>query len=73
MAPVCELEEKHSVDLGSGYKNDQACANFEQYIAQEQREILSGLLTKAKLFSIQADESTDSGNSEEELFLALFF
>ncbi len=23
MAPICELEERHSVNLGSGYKNDQ--------------------------------------------------
>ena len=28
MAPLCALEERHGVDLGSGYKNDQACAEF---------------------------------------------
>ena len=25
MAPLCDLEERHGVDLGSGYKNFNAC------------------------------------------------
>ena len=30
MSALCELEEKHGVDLGAGYKNNQACtAVFE--------------------------------------------
>ena len=28
MGPLCEREERHGVDLGQGYKNDQACATF---------------------------------------------
>ena len=28
MAPLCTLEEKHGAELGSGYKNDKACATF---------------------------------------------
>ena len=28
MAPLCALEECHGADLGSGYKNDQACAEL---------------------------------------------
>ena len=36
MAPLCALEEKHGVDLGSGYKNDKACATFVEYIAKQQ-------------------------------------
>ena len=50
MAPVCELEEKYGVDLGSGYKNDQACATFVSYIAQEQRQLLACAVAKAKIF-----------------------
>ena len=73
MAAVCELEEKHGVDLGAGYKNNQACATFVGYIAQSQRERLAAVLDKAKFFSIQADGSTDSANVEDELFLALYF
>ena len=73
MAAVCELEEKHGVDLGAGYKNNQACATFVDYIAQSQREGLAEVLAKAKFFSIQADGSTDSANIEDELFLVLYF
>ena len=75
MAPICELEEKHGVILGSGYKNDQVCATFVGYIAQVQRELLASVLAKAKYFAIhvQADGSTDSGSMEEELFLVLYF
>ena len=67
MAPLYALEEKHGVDLGSDYKNDKACATFVEYIAKQQRELLSSTLAKAKFFSIQADGSTDVGNVENEL------
>ena len=59
--------------LGTGYKNDQACANFVQYIAKDQRLQLVDILYKAKYFSIQIDGSTDSANVEEEVFLTLYF
>ena len=72
MSPLCALEEKHGVDLGSGYKNDKACATFVEYIAQEQRELLTSTLARAKFFSIQSDGSTDAGNAENELFLVLY-
>ena len=73
MAPLCELEEKHGVDLGAGYKNNQACAIFVDYIARAQREGLAAVLAKTRFFSIQADSSTDSGNIEDELFLVVYF
>ena len=47
MAPLCQLEEKHEVKLGTGYKNDQACANFVQYIAEDQKQQLASTLSKA--------------------------
>ena len=28
MSALCELEEKHEVNLGTGYKNELACAQF---------------------------------------------
>ena len=40
MKPLCELEERHGVDLGQGYKNDRACSAFIEFIAREQREKL---------------------------------
>ena len=72
MQPICELEERHGVDLGQGYKNNQACSTFIEYIALERRKILAAALSHAKFFSIQADGTTDSGNTEEELFLAVY-
>lgn len=32
MASLCALKERHGVDLRSGYKNDQACTEFVEYI-----------------------------------------
>lgn len=48
MKPLCELEERHSVKLGNGYKNDHACATFTEYIVCEQQDILQRNLTKSK-------------------------
>ena len=73
MSPLCQLEEKHGVDLGSGYKNNQACAVFIEYIAQAMKETLMNILAKAKFFSIQGNGSTDSANVENELFLVVYF
>lgn len=72
MASLCEMETRHEVDLGSGYKNDQACAMFVRYIAKEQRDQLRSVLENVKFFSIQADGTTDAGNVEDELFTVLY-
>eukprot|EP00731_Ephydatia_muelleri_P021914 Em0014g505a len=73
MSTLCELQEKHGVDLGSGYKNNIACTEFVHYIGMALREELVSKLGKAKFFSIQADGSTDAGRIEDELFVVLFF
>ncbi len=52
MKPICDLEERHGVDLGPGYKNDQACATFLEFIAREQQEILLTALSSSKVFSL---------------------
>ena len=72
MVPFCELEEKHGVDLGIGYKNKDACADFVKYIAQVKMKQLSAVLAKAKFFSIQADGTTDAAN-KEKLFMVMYF
>ena len=61
------------VDLGEGYKNDQACATFVEYIEREQQEILVRVPISAKFISLQADGNTDAENMEYKLFLALYF
>ena len=73
MKPLCELAERHGVDLGQGYKNDQSCAEFVKFIAHGQQKQLTTALSHSKFFSLQADGSTDAGNIEEELFRVLFF
>ena len=40
MSTLCELLEKHGVDLGSGYKNNIACTEFVHYIGMALREEL---------------------------------
>ena len=73
MESLCQLQERHGVDLGECYKNDRACATFVDYISQDLRCQLGEALQKAKFFSIQMDGSTDSSNVEEELFLVVYF
>ena len=73
MGSLCELQTRHGVDLGEGYKNNKACTEFAHYIAEDQLSILKKVLADAKFISIQADGSTDSGNSENELFLVVSF
>lgn len=72
MSTLCELEERHGVDLGSGYKNNIACTEFVHYIGMALKEELVSKLARAKFFSIQADGSTDAGRIEDELFMVLF-
>ena len=72
IAALCELQERHGVDLGSGYKNEKACAMFVDYISLEQRRILMNSLDRARFFSLQLDGSADSGNVEDEVFLVVF-
>ena len=62
-----------SMNLGQGYKNDQACATFVEFIACKQQEQLMATLSRSKFFSLQADGSTDADNIDKELFLILHF
>ena len=52
MKCICELEERHGVDLAGGYKNDHACSTFTSYIAREQQEILLGEIENDRLNSV---------------------
>ena len=71
MPSICDLEERHSVDLCAGYKNIQACSMFMKFIEHDQLRTLREALLCSKLFSLQADASTDAGNDEVEVFMAL--
>ena len=73
MKSLCDLEERHGVDVGGSYRNDHACATFVEFIATDLRKQLREAINKANFFSIQIDSSTDCGNVDEELFMVLFF
>ena len=69
---LCELEAHHGVNVGSDYNNEHAAKTFCHYIAETRREDLAENLASAKFFSILMDGSTDKGNIDDEMFLALW-
>ena len=69
---MCELQEKHGVNVGTAYRNRNAAKTFCHYIAESKREQLTARLAKAQFFSILMDGSTDVGNIDDELFLVLW-
>ena len=54
MTPLCELEERHGVDLGEGYKNSKSCAVFSYYITKDLQRNLVASLSKVRYFILQA-------------------
>ena len=76
MAPHCELlQERHGVNLGTGYKNEKACATFVDLIAQEQQRTRAAAHYHEfanQSFILQLDGSTDVGNVEGEVFLTIY-
>jgi len=50
MKALCELEERHGIDLGPAYTNDHACATFVEFIALEQKEQLLATLAGCRYF-----------------------
>ena len=53
MKSICELQERHGVTSGTGYKNDKACATFVEFIAKEQQNVLVTALSQSKFFSFR--------------------
>ena len=67
------MSARREVNLGVGYKNNQARAQFVEYIAKVEQQNLADILSKTHLFSLQADGSTDCATIEEELYLCPIF
>ena len=65
MKTMCELEERHGVDLG---KNNCSCSTFMEFNAHDLQEQLMKALSRSKFFSSQADGSTDAGTSKKSCF-----
>lgn len=43
MQSLCAIEQRHGVDLGTGYTNNQSCATFVRFIAREQKESIQNM------------------------------
>ena len=56
MRAICELEERHGMDLGTAYKINQAWTTFVEYFAKEQKQVLARALSAAKFYSFQCDQ-----------------
>ena len=69
---MCELEARHGVAIGSAYTNKIAGKTFTHYMAESQRKQLLERLQQAKFFSQLMDGSTDKGNIEDEVFMAVW-
>ena len=71
MKPLCDIEEKHRVEIGASYRNDHGYALFVEAIAADLQGKLKEKMSNIKFFSLLLDGSTDCSNVEE-LFLAFF-
>ena len=69
---IHDLEEKHRVDPGAAYKNQDSARNFVHYIAESQRRCLHTALGSSNFYSILVDSFTDKGRVENKLFAMLF-
>jgi len=70
---LVKLESKHGVSVGTNYTTETAGKEITHYIAKSVREKLCVCLSAAKFFSLMLDGSTDSGNIENEILLAIWF
>ena len=66
---ICELEQRHGVDIGTTYENWKAGASFIHYIAEARWLDLVHTVGQAKFFSLLLDGSTDVGNIDNEVIL----
>lgn len=69
---LCELEARHGVAIGNTYTNEIAGKTFTHYIAESRRLQLFERLRQAKFLSVLIDGSTDKGNTDDEVFMAVW-
>ena len=69
---ICELETRHVVNIGTVYVNENAGKDFMHYIAESRRRELKQTLANARFFSLLLEGSTDVGNVDDEVFLAVW-
>ena len=57
---ICELEERHEVDIGTAHKTAPSAKQFTHFIAQSQRNKFLEDLRGKKFYSFLTDGSTDA-------------
>ena len=70
LKPLCNIKEKHGVHIGASYHNNHGCVSF---LNQMQQIYVRKKITNSKFFSLLIDNSADSGNIDEELFIVDYF
>ena len=63
---LCQLEQKHGIELGQTYRTDKACKNFIMAISEEIKGELGEQIQKARFLSVMTDGATDVGVCEVE-------
>ena len=53
MKLLCDLEERHGVDIGGSYRNDHACATFVKFIALDLQQQLKKDISSVNFFNAQ--------------------
>ena len=69
---ICDLEKRHGVDLGTTYMNNVACKTFIHFIAEAERQQIGDILTKAEIFSLFVDFSSDKGCCDNEVVMVMW-
>lgn len=69
---LCELETRHGVMVGTTYTNEVAGRTFIHYIKEVRRQELLETLARGPFFSFLLDESTDSGNVDNEILMVVY-
>ena len=63
---LCDLQEMNGLDLGSQYRNDKACKQFVESIAEVEKERAKKEIESARFLCVLADGSTDKSIVEQE-------
>lgn len=63
---LCQLEQKHGIELGQTYRTDKACKDFIMAISEEIKGELGEQIQKARFLSVMTDCATDVGVCEVE-------
>jgi len=70
---ICEPETRHGVNIGTAYVSENAGKDFMHYIAESRRRELKQTLANARFFSLLLEGSTDAGNVDDEVVLAVWY